>query len=130
MAELLPLLATLFLAWSPWCVFAQPGETAQAAPGAEGAVAEPASPGPQQRAQERRRQREEEREWIAVPEMDRETLRGLLADPNVVVLDVTCKERGVNISDQIPGAVWRDCTQVKQWASQYRKDQTIVVYCA
>jgi len=130
MNGILPLLAMLLLAWSPLCVFAQPGEMAQAAPGAEDTLAEPSSPGPQQRVQERRRQREEEREWIAVPEMDRDTLRGLLADPNVAVLDVTCKERGVNIPDQIPGAVWRDCTQVGQWASQYRKDQTIVVYCA
>jgi len=123
------LLATVFYACLPVCGFPQSGEMALASTAQEAGAEQP-SPGAQQRARERRRQREQSREWISVPEMDRETLRGLLQDPDVTILDVTCKERGEKIPEQIPGTVWRDCTQVEQWAPQYKKDQTIVVYCA
>jgi len=124
------LTTVLCLSGSVWD-FAQPGEMTQASP-AVAKEAEAASPlsSPQQRARERRRAREAEREWIEVPEMTRETLKALLGDPELAVLDVTCKERGAEIARQIPGSVWRDCTRVEEWAPLYRKDQTIVVYCA
>jgi len=127
-------LAVAVVTLTPLCVLAQEGQTAQ--PRLPVGLAEPeAAAGalkqdPRERIEEFRRERQGRREWITVPEVYRETLLGMLRDPTLALLDVTCKERGAKIAEQIPGAVWRDCTQVEQWAPEYRKDQTIVVYCA
>ncbi|MEW6487838.1 MAG: hypothetical protein AB1578_07985 [Thermodesulfobacteriota bacterium] len=107
------------------CVFAQAGHSAQA-----GQLGEDAAPDPRERVRELREERRAQQPWITAPEIDRETVRELLGDPDVAIVDVTCLETRAKIPAQIPGAVWRDCTQVEQWAPLYRRDQTIVVYCA
>ena len=106
-------------------VFAQTGHSAQPQQ-----IGEDSGPGPRERVRELREERRARQPWITAPEIDRETVRGLLGDPGVAIVDVTCRETRAKISHQIPGAVWRDCTQLEQWAPLYRKDQTIVVYCA
>lgn len=118
----LALLAAAVLAIQPLCDCAQAGQNTQSG----ATAADPDSP--KARVKELRKERQEAKEWITVPELDRETLLVLLDDPAVVILDVTCKERGAKIPDQIPRTIWRDCDQVAQWAPEYRKDQTIVVY--
>ncbi|GAB4256921.1 rhodanese-like domain-containing protein [Deferrisoma sp.] len=72
----------------------------------------------------------EERPWIVVPTMQVEDLAARLGEEGLVVIDVTCRERRGRLSGQIPGAVWRDCTRVEEWAPEFRKDQFLVVYCA
>lgn len=71
-----------------------------------------------------------ERPWIVVPTMRVEDLAARLGEEGLVVIDVTCRERRKRLSGQIPGAVWRDCTRVEEWAPEFRKDQLLVVYCA
>jgi hypothetical protein len=111
--------------------FAQAHEPAAARVSAAGrAAAEPTLSEAKRRALERRREREENRPWITVPELEREAVRGLLGDPAVAILDVTCGDQAAKFRDRIPGATWHDWARVEQWAPRYRKDQTIVVYCA
>jgi hypothetical protein len=107
------------------CAFAQAGHSAQ-----EDRAGEDAAQSPRERVRELREERRAQQPWITAPEIDRETVRRLLGEPDVAIVDVTCRENRAKIPVQIPGAVWRDCTQVEQWAPLYRKDQTIVVYCA
>ncbi|GAB6062148.1 rhodanese-like domain-containing protein [Deferrisoma palaeochoriense] len=71
-----------------------------------------------------------DRPWIVVPTMRVEDLAERLGEEGLVVIDVTCRERRSRLSGQIPGAVWRDCTRVEEWAPEFRKDQLLVVYCA
>ena len=84
----------------------------------------------QQRVQERRRERDDQRQWISVPELSPSEALPLVGAPGVVIIDVTCREGGADITDRIPGAVWRDCTKVEQWAHNYEEAKTILVYCA
>jgi len=84
----------------------------------------------QQRVEERRRQREGQRRWISVPQKSVAETLAVMGEPGVVIIDVTCRERGANYPDRIPGAVWRDCTKVEQWAGEYEGAKTILVYCA
>lgn len=91
---------------------------------------EEVGPRPRERVQELRQERKAQQPWIMAPEIDRETVRSPLGDRDVAVVDVTCLENRAKIPAQIPGAVWRDCAQVEQWSPLYRKDQTLVVYCA
>lgn len=84
----------------------------------------------QQRVRERRRERRGQQQWINVPELSPEEAFPLVGAPGVVIIDVTCRERGADIAKRIPGAVWQDCTLVEQWAHTYKEAKTILVYCA
>ena len=84
----------------------------------------------QQRVRERRRERQGQRQWISVPELGLSEALPLVGSPGVVILDVTCRERGADAAERIPGAVWQDWTQVEQWAHRYEEAKTLLVYCA
>jgi predicted sulfurtransferase len=64
-----------------------------------------------------------------VPRISPEELKGMLGDPDVIVIDV---RRGMEWDDsdfKIKGAA-RETGFVSKWAGKYPKDKTIVLYCA
>jgi hypothetical protein len=65
-----------------------------------------------------------------VPRMTKEELKGLLGDPNVIVLDVR-SDGDWNASElRIKGAIREDPTQKGTWFDKYPKNKTFVLYCA
>ena len=85
---------------------------------------------PKQRTQQRRRERQGQRPWIEVPELTPEAALPLIGESGVVIIDVTCRENAAKYDERIPGAIWRDCTKVEQWADHYKGAGKILVYCA
>jgi hypothetical protein len=65
-----------------------------------------------------------------VPRMGKEELRGLLDNPDVVILDARAVKDWRKSDAKLPGAVRVDPHDVSSWAGDYPKDKRIVVYCA
>jgi predicted sulfurtransferase len=65
-----------------------------------------------------------------VPRMTKEQLKALLADPNVVVLDVRRVKNWMESEKKIKGAIRENPTVFESWAHKYPKDKTLVLYCA
>ena len=65
-----------------------------------------------------------------VPRMTKEELKPMITDDNVVILDVRRGRDWDSSEFKIQGAVWVDAGKVKQWAGNYSKDKTLVLYCA
>jgi hypothetical protein len=65
-----------------------------------------------------------------VPRMPAEELKAHLGDPAVVIIDVRQRSDWNASSTKIKGAIREDFTGVSDWASNYSKDKTIVLYCA
>lgn len=64
-----------------------------------------------------------------VPRMTKEELKGLIGNPDVIVLDVR-RGKDWNASEfKIKGAI-RESTKDISWANKYPKDRTLVLYCA
>lgn len=63
-----------------------------------------------------------------VPRMTIEELKGMLGDPQVVVLDVRSKYDFDDSRSMIKGAVREDPARI-DWAQKYPKDKTLVLYC-
>ena len=62
------------------------------------------------------------------PLLGKETLKGWLADPQVIILDVRAA-KDWNVSDRIiKGAVRQDPNTVENWAANLPKDRKIVLY--
>jgi rhodanese-related sulfurtransferase len=62
------------------------------------------------------------------PLVDKETLKGWLSDPQIIVLDVRAP-KDWHVSDKkIKGAVRQDPNEVKTWAANLPKDKKIVLY--
>lgn len=61
----------------------------------------------------------------ATPELSKDDLMALLGRPDVAIIDVRSGS-----SLKIQGAVNENPTEVKNWASKYSTDETIVLYCA
>ncbi len=65
-----------------------------------------------------------------VPRMTKEELKGMLGDPDVIIIDVR-SEAGWNSSDmKIKGAVREDPWDLDTWMAKYPRDKTLVFYCA
>lgn len=64
-----------------------------------------------------------------VPRMAKEELKGLLGNPDVVVLDVRTGRDWNDSGHKIKGAV-REEGAVFTWADKYPKGKTLVFYCA
>ncbi len=65
-----------------------------------------------------------------VPMITKETLKSMLGNPEVIIIDIRLDEH-LNKSDRkIPGAVIESIFTVKNWAPKYPKDKTLVLYCA
>jgi len=68
--------------------------------------------------------------WSAeVPRIGKEELKGMLNDPQVVILDVRASGDWDNGSTKIQGAIREDPNKsAKSWAAKYSQDKTIVLY--
>jgi hypothetical protein len=65
-----------------------------------------------------------------VPRMSTEELSGMLGEPGLAILDTRIVKDWRKAKVKIKGADRVDPHDVSSWASDYRKDQKIVVYCA
>jgi hypothetical protein len=65
-----------------------------------------------------------------VPRMAKENLKGILDDPNVVVLDVRRSKDWNRSERKIKGAIRENPKLFDSWADKYSKDKTLVLYCA
>ena len=63
------------------------------------------------------------------PRLDKDTLKGWLSDPQVIILDVRAPKDWDGSDRKIQGAVRRDPNEVKTWAASLPKDKKIVLYC-
>ena len=65
-----------------------------------------------------------------VKRISKESLKSLLGNPDVIVLDVRLpKDRNAS-QLQIKGAIRENPFKVKEWMKKYPKDKTLVFYCA
>jgi len=64
------------------------------------------------------------------PRMTKEELKGLMGKPDVVLIDVRAQSDWDGSKEKIQGAVREDPKKVKEWASKYPKDKTLIFYCA
>ncbi len=62
------------------------------------------------------------------PRLDKETLKGWLSDPKVIILDVRQPHDWQNSDKKIKGAVRQDPREID--AAALPKDKKIVLYCA
>lgn len=63
---------------------------------------------------------------MEIPRMTKEELQKRLDDPDTVVIDVRHHRK----DGKIAGARLENPDKVEDWAANYRKDQTLVLYCA
>ena len=62
------------------------------------------------------------------PLLGKETLKGWLADPQVIILDVRAAKDWNPSDKKIKGAVRQDPDEVKNWAASLPQDKKIVLY--
>ena len=62
------------------------------------------------------------------PLLAKETLKGWLADPQVIILDVRAAKDWHPSNRKIKGAVRQDPNEVKNWAANLPQDKKIVLY--
>ena len=65
-----------------------------------------------------------------VPRITKEELKGMLGDPNLVVIDVRANVDWVGSNLKIKGAVREDPRKVNSWMDKYPKDKALVFYCS
>ena len=65
-----------------------------------------------------------------VPRVEKESLKGWLGDPNVLVIDVRAAGDWQASDRKIKGALRQDPQEVKAWAATLPKEKKIVLYCA
>jgi len=62
--------------------------------------------------------------------MSIEELKGMLGNPDLVIVDVRRDGDWASSQVKIKGAVREDPEKVDTWMSKYPKDKTLVFYCA
>ena len=65
-----------------------------------------------------------------VPRVEKDTLKGWLGNPNVLLIDVRAAKDWKGSDKKIKGAVRQDPEQTKTWVAGMSKDKKIVLYCA
>lgn len=65
-----------------------------------------------------------------VKKMSIEELKGMLGNPEVIILDVRSSADWKLSKVKIKGAVREDPEKADTWISKYPKDKTLVFYCA
>jgi hypothetical protein len=65
-----------------------------------------------------------------VKRMSIEELKGMLGNPDLVIVDVRRDGDWTKDKNKIKGAVREDPEKVDTWMSKYPKDKTLVFYCA
>jgi len=63
------------------------------------------------------------------PRISKETLKGMLGNPDLVILDVRSAPSWEPSNIKIRGSIREEPDQVSSWAHKYAKDKTIVLYC-
>jgi len=76
-------------------------------------------------------------EFLAMPavaqevkRMSIEELKGMLGNPDLVIVDVRRDGDWKSSKVKIKGAVREDQEKIETWMSKYPKDKTLVFYCA
>ena len=64
------------------------------------------------------------------PRMNKETLRGLLGGPDLLILDVRVDNDWRNSDAMIKDAVRKPPELFAAWSSDVPQDKTVVLYCA
>jgi rhodanese-related sulfurtransferase len=64
-----------------------------------------------------------------VERITKESLKGMLDNPHLVIVDVRTKKHWESSSQKIKGAVREDPEDVEAWMSKYEKEKTLVFYC-
>jgi len=64
------------------------------------------------------------------PRMTKEELKGMLGDPDLLIIDVRYGKDWTESDLKIRGAIREDPKAFDSWASKYPKDKTLVFYCA
>ena len=62
--------------------------------------------------------------------MDKDGLKALLGDPDVIIIDVRAHTSWFLAKEKIVGAVRENYRDFDGWAEKYPKDKTIVLYCS
>jgi len=65
-----------------------------------------------------------------VPRITGEALKGMLGNPNVIIIDVRANADWLGSNLKIKGAVREDAKKVNSWMEKYTKDKTLVFYCS
>ena len=64
------------------------------------------------------------------PRISKEELKTMLADPNVIILDVRIDDEWRASEKKIRGATWKNPEEIGPFFKQYPKDKTLVFYCS
>jgi len=64
------------------------------------------------------------------PRVDKDTVKGWLDNPEVVIVDVRATGDWEGSDRKIKGAVRQDPNAVGTWAASVPKDKKIILYCA
>jgi hypothetical protein len=62
--------------------------------------------------------------------VDKDTLKGWLEQPDVIIMDVRTPKDWADSKKKIKGAVRQDPGKVAAWGGTLPKDKTIVLYCS
>jgi hypothetical protein len=65
-----------------------------------------------------------------VPRMTKDELKGLLGNPDLILLDVRAGSDWKGSDLKIQGAIREEPEQTKSWPEKYSKEKIIVLYCA
>ncbi len=65
------------------------------------------------------------------PRISKEDLKGMMGNPDIVIIDVRAGHDWTESKEKIQGAIREDPgKKTTAWAEKYPKDKTIVLYCA
>lgn len=65
-----------------------------------------------------------------VPRMNKDDLKALLANPDLIIIDVRTGKDWKSSEFKIQGATHVSSAEYESWAGNYPKDKKIVIYCA
>jgi len=64
------------------------------------------------------------------PRMTKDELKGMLDNPDLVIVDVRYGKDWTDSDKKIKGAIREDPNFFESWANKYPKDKTLLLYCA
>jgi hypothetical protein len=67
---------------------------------------------------------------VDAPRMTKDELKGMLGNPDLVIVDVRYGKDWTDSDLKIKGAAREDPKVFESWANKYPKNKTIVLYCA
>jgi hypothetical protein len=65
-----------------------------------------------------------------VPRMSKEELKGMMDNPDLIIVDIRSGRDWSSSESKITGAVREEPRKADAWADKYEKDNTLVLYCA